>query len=114
MKNLRLKNLSNENINIEDLINQANQDNPILVNDIDMPEIIDLPIKEEIKSILNCSYYVDDDADTSNSSCNLEPETPFREERINEKIIDNAIKTEKTMRKYFQDNFNPKLQPNER
>ena len=62
----------------------------------------------------NRSYYVDDDADTSNTSCNFESETPFREERINEKIIDNAIKTEKTMRKYFQDNFNPKLQPNER
>lgn len=114
MKNLRLRCFSNENIKRNEIILKNNQENPVISYDIDMPEIIDIPIKEGIKSILNRSYYVDDDADTSNTSCNFESETPFREERINEKIIDNAIKTEKTMRKYFQDNFNPKLQPNER
>ena len=63
--------------------------------------------------VFNSSYYVDDDADTNNTSINLDSEisSVYLEDKIKGKIIDNAIKTEKTMMKYF-DSYNPNLQPN--
>jgi hypothetical protein len=72
---------------------------------IDMPIISDIPFKSK--------YEIDlyDELDTNNTS--YECDLPFvnYENKITEKIIDNAIKTEKTIMRYF-DSLN--LQPNNR
>ncbi len=55
-------------------------------DDIDMPEITEIPIK---------TVYI-------NKSLDLEKEVPLEyHDRIKEILIDNAIKTEKTMLRYF-------------
>jgi len=80
------------------------------VDDEDMPEIVDIPIKKwkQDKQI----YYIYDDLDTNNTSFNCENESSLScKEKLQEKLIDNAIETEKTMMKFF-DNFNPILIPN--
>ncbi len=101
-------------MSIEEINAKPSLKEEIIINDIDMPEINYIPISDKEKILLNSSYYLDDDADTSNTSYTYESEVPLIEDKINEKIIDNAIKTEKTMRKYFKGNFNPNLQPSDK
>jgi hypothetical protein len=73
-----------------------------------MPEIVDIPIHN--KNNNNISEENEDE--TNNVFINLELNTPFDCKFIlKEKLINNALETEKTMMKIF-DNFNPNLQPN--
>jgi hypothetical protein len=95
------------------LTNQANSkadDDDVEIADI---EIIDVPIK---KSSPDTSiYYVSDENETNDESLtNIVNDIPFisHEKIITGKLIDNAIKTEKTFMKYFDENLNPYLQPN--
>lgn len=77
----------------------------------DIPEITDIPCKKS-----NNWDFLDYDIDTNSSSfANLENDIPFisHEEKISGKLIDNAIKTEKTFMKFFE-SMNPNLQPSNR
>jgi hypothetical protein len=73
-----------------------------------MPEIVDIPIHNKY----NNNISEENDDETNNVFINLELHTPFDCKFIlKEKLINNALETEKTMMKFF-DNFNPNLQPN--
>jgi hypothetical protein len=87
---------------------QVNLQSLYLDEDVDMPEIIDIPIDNKYYNY--CSEENDDEA--SELCINFQFETPFDCKFIlKEKIINNALESEKTMMKFF-DQFNPKLQPN--
>lgn len=93
-----------------------------------MPEITDIPIRKEKKYFtkinLDLNFKEDEDDneitnDTNESNAdasfnsNCESEIPFLSQsyKIKKKLIDNAIKSERTMNKIFN-NMNPNLQPN--
>jgi hypothetical protein len=116
LTNLKIKNNKEEDsdnswdIKIDDVSN-----NDYIIDEI--PEIINIPIENDLKYaryfILNACSNENDDSDTTNNTINLEHDIAYicKEEKITGKIIDNALKSEKTLLKIF-DNFNPALQPN--
>ncbi len=84
--------------------------------DYDMPEIIEM--SSNIEKNKYCNDFVEDEIETdtndsSDTNSNFENEIPFLNQRyrIKYKMIDNAIKSEKTFHKIFK-NYNPSLQPN--
>ena len=123
LKNLKLKsnNLSStQNLEIEKLDLRIKNFNC----DCEMPEIIDIPIDNQNEFQLAQNFYYDkskifdsfpeeDTNDSSDTNSNYDNEISIVTSRskLKEKLIDNAIKTEKTLNKIFND-LNPQLQPN--
>jgi len=122
LKNLKLKSnilpLQNYEIEKPDLRIKN------FICDCEMPEINDIPIENQNyvrteqnfyyeKSKIFNSYQEEDTNDSSDTNSNFDHEISILTSRtkLKEKLIDNAIKTEKTLNKIFND-LNPQLQPN--
>jgi len=115
LQNLKIR--GNNNLNSIDNLPSDKLESTYLYNyDYDMPEIIEIPSNFEKNKY--CKIFVEDEIDndtndSSDANSNFANEIPYITQRykIKDKIIDNAIKSEKTLNKIFK-NFNPSLQPN--